>query len=422
MLMIAYVFPPIAYAGTFRTLRLCKYLSRQGLKLNVLTIEEQKDLDNDHDLLKAVPDDIKVWRTRTFDPWRVYQKNYDKWGTSIYARLVKKIAALLLYVVNQPDHMIFWVPFAVIKGYRLIKENKIPVIYTSSPPHSSHLIGYWLKRITRVKWIVDLRDPIVDDLDAYAWSKFEKWVNMRLENRVVKDADAIIVNTEAVKKSLKRRYRAQNIKVIMNSYDEEDFKDLPNQLYSKFTILHLGSMYGSRKADLILQAVKALADTKKIDPSWFRLFFIGLNDDLLEDEIKKNGLAPYIVVKRMLPHREGLEIMSKSHLLLLVKEFSEKSENQIPGKLFEYLGARKKILYVGPEDCEAAEIVRYTDSGYVVGSEVDRLSQVIFGEYQEFMRKSNGKGFSYERTADSVRCFNSEMMARSVKQVFLELQ
>jgi len=60
VLVVAYVFPPIAYAGSYRTLRLCKYLARAGHDVSVITIEMQKDIDNDPQLLDTVDKSIPV--------------------------------------------------------------------------------------------------------------------------------------------------------------------------------------------------------------------------------------------------------------------------------------------------------------------------------------------------------------------------
>ena len=78
VLVIAYVFPPIAYAGTHRTLRLCKYLSRLGYELHVLTIKVQKDLHNDFDLYDKIKNDVTIHRTETVDIWRIYKKYKDR--------------------------------------------------------------------------------------------------------------------------------------------------------------------------------------------------------------------------------------------------------------------------------------------------------------------------------------------------------
>ena len=46
VLIIAYAFPPIAYAGTYRTLRFCTYLPEYGWAPPVLPIKEAEDLSN----------------------------------------------------------------------------------------------------------------------------------------------------------------------------------------------------------------------------------------------------------------------------------------------------------------------------------------------------------------------------------------
>ena len=93
VLVIAYVFPPIAYAGTHRTLRLCKYLSRLGYELHVVSIKVQKDLHNDFDLLDKVKNEVIIHRTETIDVWRYYNKYKRRFLKTKTGKFIDKILA-----------------------------------------------------------------------------------------------------------------------------------------------------------------------------------------------------------------------------------------------------------------------------------------------------------------------------------------
>ena len=153
VLVIAYVFPPIAYAGTHRTLRLCKYLSRLGYELHVLTIKVQKDLHNDFDLYDKIKNDVTIHRTETVDIWRIYKKYKDRFLKTKTGKLINRILSFLIEVLSQPDHMNLWVPFAVQIGRKIIKKHHIDVIYTTSPPHSQLMTGALLKKMTNLPWV-----------------------------------------------------------------------------------------------------------------------------------------------------------------------------------------------------------------------------------------------------------------------------
>jgi len=414
ILVIAYVFPPIAYGGTFRTQRLCKYLARKGYELTVLTIDIQADLQNDFQLLREIEDKVDIVRTKTIDPWRSYQKIKGRLLATLPGRIVNKIVCLFLSVINQIDHMVFWVPFVVVKGYKLIKKNKISIIYTSSPPHSEQLSGYLLKKLTGVKWIADFRDPIIDNIAVTSWNKLEKKVNHSLERIVMNTADHIVVNTKYVHRQLQQRYPGFDISAVRNSFDVEDFSKENRERFRVFTISHVGSIYAFRKIDAILGAIRKLATENIITPENFLVRFVGLNEQQIIEEVQNSGLQEYVRIENMVSHSEALDIMAKSNLLLLIKGFGKNSASQIPGKLYEYIGTGNKIIYVGPKDAEAADIIRELDVGYIVEDDAEELSKIFQYEYDKASSEAKPTSKEYDL---AVLKYSSSFMAEEISHI-----
>jgi glycosyltransferase involved in cell wall biosynthesis len=202
---------------------------------------------------------------------------------------------------------------------------------------------------------------------------------------IINYADTVIVNTDTDKKQIMNRYhQRKNIFCVRNSFEEEDFKDHQNERFRRFTISHVGSIYGLRKVDVILKAISRLHNDGLIEPSSFRLLFVGLNDGRLIEDVKSSSASQYVEIKDMVPHKDALRIMARSHLLLLIKEFGPNSIGQIPGKLFEYLGSRNKILCIAPRNCEAAEIIKKTKAGYVIENDLTQLSDILLSEYGRY--------------------------------------
>lgn len=384
ILVIAYVFPPIAYAGSFRTLRLVKYLARMEYDITVLTLKEQPDLFNDYSLLNKIDQTIQIVRTSTIDFWRSYQKIKEKVLLLTFGTIIHKILSKLLYLFCLPDHMIMWVPFATFKGYRLLRKNRYDAIYTSSPPHSEQITGLILKKIAKCKWVADLRDPILDDLDADQWDFVERKIHIWLEKKVFANANIVVANTNTSKQILKKRYPQTQIEAIHNAFDEDDFIDLSYAKYDKFTIAHVGSIYNTRKTDILFSAIQELDREKKIHPSKFQILFVGLNNPQLQDDVIKYQLADYVTIDKIVPHQKALEIMRKSHVLLLIKGLGQKSEGQIPGKLFEYLATGNQILCIATLNSEAAKIIREVQAGVVFDGnprEIRKYLEKVFELY-----------------------------------------
>ena len=94
-----------------------------------------------------------------------------------------------------PDPRRGWNKFAFKKACELIENEKISHVITTSPPHSTQLIGLSIKkRFPSVKWIADLRDPWTD---IYYYSQFyhtpvAKAIDTYYEKKVLRSADKLI--------------------------------------------------------------------------------------------------------------------------------------------------------------------------------------------------------------------------------------
>ena len=67
------------------------------------------------------------------------------------------------------------------------------------------------------------------------------------------------------------------------------------------------------------------------------------------------------MLKDYVTHEEAVNYQRRSQLLLLAEIDTPHTRGIIPGKLFEYLAAKRPILAIGPEDWEGGEIVKSTN-------------------------------------------------------------
>jgi len=419
LLIISYPFPPIPYSGTFRMMRLCKGLTKLGMTVHVLTIRIDDGIPNDYELLSQVPESVQIHRTHIIDPWRRYQnwKNGHKKAKGF--KYINKILSFLFRLITIPDHQIFWIPFAVSRSYKILKKYHIKTVLVSSPPNSSLLIGYFLKRLANVKFIADLRDPIVGNIAQVNLinptdliSKVEKNVLIFLEKLIVKSADIVITNTETHRKEMKTKYGLNKFYTIRNSFDEDDYKGISQEKYAKFTISHIGSMYGLRKADVLFEAIKRLESELSPDPLNLQVLFVGATDGKLEQAILQYGIEKYVEVIPAVPHSKAIEMMLRSHLLLMVKATGKGSLGQIPAKFYEYLGARNPILCLGPEKSEVAELINGVGVGCVSENNEDKIFEYLEYLYEEDL---NNEPLTIDNKA--IYNFSADRMARRMKQL-----
>lgn len=215
VLFIAYQFPPIGGPGVQRSVQFVRYLRENNYEPVVMTINESSieaaGVKTDSSLFNLIPGNTRIIRTPAYQPL----------GLIRFLNKLKIFRFFWFFL-----YPLFWErsalwPFLVYKKVsKIVKTEKTGLVYTSSGPFSSLILGYLLKRRLKVKWVADLRDPFTD---GYQWSFPSKihWYFMRMmEKWILSKPDHLIVNTEELKKLYLKRKIIQDtrISVIMNGY------------------------------------------------------------------------------------------------------------------------------------------------------------------------------------------------------------
>ena len=214
-LFVAYQFPPMGGPGVQRSYNFVKELDQAGYSPIVFTISEvdieSAKYQKDFSLLEKLPSNINIVRIQSGQNFKLVEK-LIKW----------RIYRLFWYVLYPLfwEKMARWPFIAYKQAKQIIIDNKLDLVYTSSGPFSSLVLGYLLKKRLGIKWVADLRDPYTD---AYAWSYPSKlhWMVSRIwEKWILSKVDELIVNTPEVKKLyIKRNILPESkINVITNGY------------------------------------------------------------------------------------------------------------------------------------------------------------------------------------------------------------
>jgi len=215
VLFIAYQFPPAGGPGVQRSVKFVNYLSQFNYRPIVLTIAEKNIMEVkqnlDQSLLRLLPKDTSIERVKFYQPIGII---------NFFNRI--KLFRLLWFFLYPMfwEKSAFW-PFQAYKSAKaiILKEN-IKIVYTTSGPFSSLILGFLLRKNLGVKWVADIRDPFTD---GYQWSFPSKlhWHFMRrMERYIFTKCDHLIVNTDAVRTLYLKRglIKETNISVITNGY------------------------------------------------------------------------------------------------------------------------------------------------------------------------------------------------------------
>ncbi|MFI5142170.1 MAG: hypothetical protein ACHQII_07420, partial [Bacteroidia bacterium] len=224
LLIITYYWPPAGGPGVQRWVKLSKYLSKLGYQCYVVTVDEQHASypTTDASLQNEIDTSIKVAKTKSFEVLKIFSSLFKKEKVP-YAGIPDKdkmsfVGRFALYVRSNffiPDARVGWNKYALKACEEIISREKIDVIITTSPPHSTQLIGLALKqKFKNIKWLADLRDPWTD---IYYYEKLShtnasKQKDLGLEKQVLEQADGAIT----VSADLKRLFLKKSDKIKEN--------------------------------------------------------------------------------------------------------------------------------------------------------------------------------------------------------------
>lgn len=392
ILVIAYYFPPLGGAGVQRVLKFVKYLPEFGWEPVVLTVKEISYLARDGTLLEELSPGRKVVRTGSFDPHRIIYLVKRFFGVKNQASQNRQLAQpfsklRFLKWLFIPDSKIGWFPLALWKGLSLIRERKIDLIFSSSPPVTAHLIGYWLSRMTKKPLVLDFRDPWNLSADTYP-AALHKKLNQVLERKVLRQAKGIVAVNQFLADELRTKSLAKETEIITNGFDSADFEKLEVHSSSKFEIVYSGTFNRLNDPRPFLRAFSELVSQNQefAEQSIFTRVGLVLDWDWtsLLREYKLGGNVNSV---GYLPHRQSLEYLLKAALLLVTTTGQRGAELISTGKIYEYLAARRPILAIVPEKGAAAKLIREHQAGVVVDpGDQERIKLQLLDFFGKFKR------------------------------------
>lgn len=365
ILIITYYWPPASGPGVQRWLKFVKYLNQAGYRPIILTVKNGGFPSIDESLINDVPENLKVYKTKTFEPFKIYNFLRGKKGKSIEVGMgnLKSKTSFFNSFANYirsnffiPDARIGWNKFARKKALKLIIENEIELVITTGPPHSTHLIGDYLKKKSEIKWIADFRDP---------WSTifYEKFLNrneksknknLKLESQVIKNCDALVVVSQGMKEEFDSD--STKISVISNGFDPSDMEKLETQPTPYFKLSYIGNLKRNQDVIALWEAISELAKDSKFAEK-FKLSFTGNVTDSVKGSIEKYGISKFVEYNSFVGHKEATRLMSVANCLYLPIPNSENNKSILTGKIFEYMASGSPILSIGPKDGNASMIL-----------------------------------------------------------------
>jgi len=314
------------------------------------------------------------------------------------ASSIKKLGLIDLYrqALQFPDRFRNWIKPAV----RLVlswEDWNPDVIYSSGPPHVVHMVARRLGRRKQSPWIAELRDLWADDpyFDRHPLIKpLLDWT----ARHVISDAAACIVVTRSAQSRLQETIHSPII-VSYNGYDAKDFDGLENVHpldTQRLTIVHAGSIYaGRRDPTPLFKAIAILGDASRN----MRCLFYHDARKSVAALAARFGVSHCVEILDAIPRSQILRVERQADVLLECRWMDPAGDGVIPGKLFEYIGARRPILSLGSLTGEAAQIVRENRLG-LASNEPEEIKTILL-EWLEIKAR-------HGRLPDLAPCTNDE--------------
>jgi len=388
ILFVSGFLPPHAPIGAVRPGKLDEYWRNAGHDVRTIAIALPSDISagnaavhpDVHYLPYEVPGRVVTKLKSIFTRPSAGQPNRTpaKPQTSSPAEgaTIAKLGLTDLYrqAVLFPDKYRSWIKPAIQLGLSWQDRWKPDLVYSSGPPHSGQVVAARLASRFQVPWIAEFRDLWIGD-PYFDRHKIIKPFHDRFAQATLSRAQGFVVVTNEARERL-GRMTGKPIQLSYNGYDPKDFEGLENIEpidRERLTIVHAGTIYpGRRDPTPLFKAIATLGDKRKKIRC---LFYSDMNGSVAA-LTRQIGIEDCVEIRDAVPRVQILRVERQADILLECRWIDPAGDGVIPGKLFEYIGARRPILSLGSLTGEAAAIVRDNNLG-LVSNDPDEIKAML---------------------------------------------
>jgi glycosyltransferase involved in cell wall biosynthesis len=409
VLFVAGEFPPIKTIGRLRSTKFIEHLRDDGWTPIVLSIQPNPGMPGYDPVLEAeVPAGVEVIRapwlsveTQVVDAIKrlIGHRGSDRlrghsmssgpfheptassatidpyWspkalGTGAFKWVVRNW-------VNIPDDYGRWANQGLALARNLCQTRQIDVVLTSLPPFSAAKIGYRLKKEFGIPWVADYRDLWVGDVLREWVGPVRRRIEEALERRYMRAADAIVAVSEQKTEFLKVHLadsRAVRM-TLTNGYDPEIFAPYlaePRAVDDHIDFVFTGRLFKNRRGYAFAEALGQLAKRQPDLRQRVRVHILGGVAPEIRaryDEIlARYDLTAVYDFAGDISYHDAMRAQVQADYLLLIVDTGTTSSGVIPGKLFEYVAARRPIFAL-TDPGATQEIIERGRLGAVVPAE-----------------------------------------------------
>lgn len=329
ILIISQYFPPDITAAAFRMGETKDCLERLGFDVRVITAEPHKGIANSS---FNKYNDIILKDTLNSDVYRVPVKH-------LYG------AGLIPYLM----HYMSFVLRALIKGIVILKYNWRPdIIWASSPPIFTGIVGSLLSKLFNIPMVLDVRDIWPESAvsagqisrNGLAY-RIGRW----LEKKLYREAASITCISEPMSEYLGlegARYVTIVYNGVMKSWiDQVEINATDN---CQKRILYAGNIGRVQGIDILIKAFAKILEQKELDDWRLEIIGSGAIQPYIEKLIHDSNLSDRVIIHPPKTKEEVIKELKTSSILFMNLKGDAVFELTIPSKVFDYLIAARPIV------------------------------------------------------------------------------
>ena len=265
------------------------------------------------------------------------------------------------HILCFPDGQIGWLTSAVKRGLAIARDFDPDVILSSSLPNTSHLVARAISRNTGVPWIAELRDLWTGNHNFRRVQPLRA-IERRLERFVLGSADALVTVSDVWADELRAQVGRPTF-VVPNGFDAADYPT-PADPSDDFSLVYTGMYYPrGQNPQPLFEAIARLVHDGRIHRGRFKVRFVGQYLAALLPQVRQFGIEEYVSVEPPVSYMESLRLQTTATALLFLDWSDRRVKGWYSAKIYEYLGARRPILSVGPKRSLVGALLANTNAG-----------------------------------------------------------
>ena len=387
VLVVAYNFPPMGLNSGQRSMKFVKYMKNFNWEPTVISTSGGEYIIEDKSLLEELNEkNIKIIRI----PHNTFLKDSTRDGRiKLRREFIIKIFNKITQTFFTTDNKSSWAKKAFIKTLELLKEEKFDAIFVTAPPFSVFGIFSKLKNKINIPLIIDYRELWNRSFFSFYPTPVHKMLNKKMEYNILKAADTIIVSNRKIKEKILNDYQFltfNDILIITNGFDKEDFdkaKVVPKH-NRRMIIMYSGIFQIYNTPKYFLKAFKELSIEMPEIAKNIELHFLGFIRKENKRLIRKLNLQEFIFDHGYVSHKDSIAKLLSSDVLWMTIWDKKNIDAFIPGKFYEYLGAKKPVIACVPEGAAKIAAEEYIASYICNPRNINEMKETIVRVYNDY--------------------------------------